>query len=97
MVCHGYVWSVDGERIIYATDTVDLRNAPEGQYDYFFIESNYDTTKLLNMTARGKFGYNVVAGAKRHMSTQTCKAFYYMNRRDQESKLIELHMSGRFY
>ena len=95
--CYGYVWSIGGERIIYATDTVDLRHAPGGQYDYFFIESNYDNTKLLNMAMRGSHGYNVVAGAKRHMSTQTCKAFYYMNRKDQESKLIELHMSGRFY
>lgn len=97
VICYGYIFEVSGDRIIYCTDTSDLRNAPEQAYDYFFIESNHDVTKLLNLASQRNFGYNVIAGAKRHMSTQTAKAFFYMNRRSPQSKLIELHMSSRFY
>lgn len=97
VVTYGYIWEFRGKSIIYATDTSDLRHAPEREYDYFFIESNHDITKLLNIASNRSFGYNVIAGAKRHMSTQTAKAFYYMNRRDKDAKLIELHQSGRFY
>lgn len=97
VLVYGYIFEINGERIIYCTDTSDLRHAPEQIYDYFFIESNHDVTKLLHMASIRSFGYNVIAGAKRHMSTQTAKAFYYMNRRSPESKLIELHMSSRFY
>lgn len=97
VVCYGFIFEMKGASVIYCTDTSDLRNAPEKTYDYFFIESNHDVQKLLQIASARSFGYNVIAGAKRHMSTQTAKAFYYMNRRNADSKLIELHMSSRFY
>jgi phosphoribosyl 1,2-cyclic phosphodiesterase len=97
VVTYGYTWNVDGRSIIYATDTSDLRHAPIKEYDYLFIESNHDEKKLEIMTSTRSYAYNVVAGAKRHMSTQTAKAFYYMNRRNKDAKFIELHQSSRFY
>jgi phosphoribosyl 1,2-cyclic phosphodiesterase len=97
VLCYGFTFEMNGASVIYCTDTSDLRHAPEQPYDYFFIESNHDVTKLLNLASARSFGYNVIAGAKRHMSTQTCRAFYYMNRRNKDAKLIELHMSNRFY
>jgi phosphoribosyl 1,2-cyclic phosphodiesterase len=97
VVTYGYTFEINGESVIYCTDTSDLRNAPNKPYDYLFLESNHDVQKLLNLASARSFGYNVIAGAKRHMSTQTAKAFYYMNRRNKDSKLIELHMSSRFY
>jgi Cft2 family RNA processing exonuclease len=97
VVCYGYVWEDNDDRVIYATDTSDLRNAPEQTYDYFFIESNHDERKLMQLADSRSFGYNVIAGAKRHMSTQTAKTFYYMHRKDKDSKFVELHMSSRFY
>jgi L-ascorbate metabolism protein UlaG (beta-lactamase superfamily) len=97
VVCYGYVWEVNGLEVIYATDTSDLRHAPKKNYDYFFIESNHDEVKLSSLTSQRNFGYNVFASAKRHMSTQKAKAFYYMHRKDKDSKLIELHQSARFY
>lgn len=98
VLCYGFVWEFQGNRIIYATDTSDLRNAPELTYDYFFIESNHDEKKVAQLISqRNKFGYNAYAGAKRHMSTQTAKGFYYMHRESADSKFIELHKSSRFY
>lgn len=98
VLTYGYVFESNGKTVIYATDTSNLNNAPKIKYDYMFIESNHDEKKL-NMLLYGKvnYGYNAYAGAKRHLSTQKAKAFYYSNRRDKDSKLIELHMSSRFY
>lgn len=97
VVTYGYTWSADGEEIIYVTDTSDLRNAPVKTYDHFFIESNHDEKKIEHLKEDVRFGYNVYAGAKRHLSTQKAKLFYYMNRRSADSSFTELHMSSRFY
>jgi phosphoribosyl 1,2-cyclic phosphodiesterase len=100
VLTYGYYWEhFTGESIIYATDTSDLRNAPtDMKFDYLFLEANHDEKKVEQLLhASGKFGYNAYAGAKRHMSTQKAKSYYYVNRKSKESKLIELHMSSRFY
>lgn len=100
VLTYGYVWEYEGKQIIYATDTSHLDNAPDLKFDYFFIESNHDEKKveqLMDQRNQKKFKYNAYAGAKRHMSTQTAKGFFYMNRRSTEAKLIELHQSSRFY
>lgn len=98
VLTYGYVWSVGTDRVIYATDTSTLAKAPLGKYDYFFIESNHDETKLEAVKhSRSKFGYNVYAGGSRHLSTQKARAFYYTRRNSKESKFIELHQSARFY
>ena len=94
----GFVIVMGNKNIIYATDTYSLEEAPKLEYDYLFLESNYDeniVNKLMNK--RSKYGYDVFESAKRHLSTQQSKAFYYMHRRDKQSKWIELHQSGRFY
>ena len=94
----GFVIIISSTNIIYATDTYSLEEAPKLEYDYLFLESNYDeniVNKLMNK--RSKYGYDVFESAKRHLSTQQSKAFYYMHRRDKQSKWIELHQSGRFY
>ncbi|KRE33446.1 hypothetical protein ASG85_14360 [Paenibacillus sp. Soil724D2] len=98
VLTYGYTWvNAEGESIIYVTDTADLRNAPVQTYDHFFIESNHDEKKIDGMKFDTRFGYNVYAGAKRHLSTQKCKLFFYLNRRSSDSTLTELHMSSRFY
>ncbi len=98
VVCFGYVISKNDMNIIYATDTASLENAPKMKYDYLFLESNHDDNKVKQyMNKRHKYGYDVYANAKRHLSTQLCKEFYYLNRKDRDSKLIELHQSERFY
>ena len=95
--CHGYVWEVKGQRIIYATDLWSTEYAPEGPYDWIFMESNHDETKVQEVMNRSHNGYDAWRSAKRHLSRQQAKEFYYVNRRGKESQWIELHKSERFY
>jgi len=75
-----------------------MDNAPKHKYDYIFLESNYDEHKIRAVKdSRKKYGYEVLDGALRHFSTQQCREFYYLNRRNSKSELIELHKSNRFY
>lgn len=98
VVTYGYTWQVEGLNIIYATDTNTLEHAPLKQYDYLFLESNYDVKKLeLARGKRSKYGYDPYISGLRHLSTDDCKTFYYLNRRNKNSELIELHKSERFY
>ncbi|MCS5347889.1 MBL fold metallo-hydrolase [Staphylococcus aureus] len=98
VVTYGYVWRFEGNEIIYATDTSSLEHAPKKQYDYLFLESNYDITKLEMVRGKTKtYGYDPYASGLRHLSTKDCKTFYYMYRRNRDSELIELHKSERFY
>ena len=87
----------------FPPDTVLPHNNPvhtpeDIPLDYVFLESNYDENKLRTMAKEYKRrGYNPLESSLRHLSTQKCKEFYYVHRRDKDSKLIELHMSHRFY
>lgn len=97
--CSGYTINYKGLNLIYATDTASLEHAPKEKYDYFFIESNHDEKKVeaIRNNTYKKYGYNAYAGAKRHLSTQQSQLFYFLNRKEKESKWIELHKSRRFY
>ena len=96
VVTYGYIWTIEDKRIIYATDTHDLSLAPVDEpFDYLFIESNHDEKKI--KMAKATKGYDPKVSAQRHMSTQKAKEFYYVNRKDKDSELIELHKSERFY
>lgn len=96
---HGFVITKGDRSLIYATDTFSLENAPTQKYDYFFIESNHDETKIekIRNTARKQYGYDAWKNAMRHLSTQKSKAFYYIHRRSKDSLWVELHKSERFY
>lgn len=103
VVNNGYVIKIskDNEEynVIYCTDSSNYSNAPtDDKYDYLFLESNHDE-QVINAIKNPKkqYGYNVKVNASRHCSEQRAKAFYYTNRRDEESEFIELHKSERFY
>lgn len=98
VVTQGFTWKMENKQIIYATDTSSLDNAPTIKYDYLFLESNHDEKKLEQVRNKvSQYGYDPYAGGMRHLSTQKCKTFYYLNRRNKDSPLIELHKSERFY
>ena len=97
VVTTGYVFKIGDNDVIYATDTSTLENAPDIKYDYFFIESNHDEKKIELIMNDKSYKYDAFQNAKRHLSTQSAKAFYYMRRKNSESKFIELHKSERFY
>lgn len=95
--CTGYAIQMNGLNILYATDTSEI-HAPDLKYDYVFLESNYDERKLRELAKTySRKGYNPYTSAYRHLSTQQCKEFYFVHRRNKDSQLIELHQSKRFY
>lgn len=95
----GFVIKMKGLVILYMTDSSKVE-PPEGLvYDYVFLESNYDERKIKELSKKYKRkGYDPYTDSlTRHLSTQKCKEFYYVNRRSEESVLVELHQSSRFY
>lgn len=95
----GYIIEMKDLCILYMTDTSAV-NIPEPKlFDYVFLESNYDEIKLKQQAKQyERRGYNPYeSSVYRHLSTQKCKEFYYLNRRSKDSELIELHKSSRFY
>ena len=84
--------------ILYATDTCHIENPDEIPIDYFFLEANYDENKLAELRKQYKTRtYDPINSSLRHLSVQKAKTFYYLNRRNSDSELIELHKSNRFY
>lgn len=93
-----FVIDFDGMKVFYATDTNEVLNPMGFKFDYIFCESNYCTKKLQEIGKQYKTkGYDPFVNALRHLSTEKCKAFYYMNRKNKEVPLLELHKSKRFY
>ena len=94
----GYIIQMKGLNILYMTDTARVNPPSDLLLDYIFLESNFDERKLRQEAKRyKKHGYDPYLSVTRHLSTQKCKEFYYTHRRNEESKLIELHQSQRFY
>lgn len=84
--------------ILYATDTNKVNLPEQIPIDYCFLEANYDEKKLEQVYKQySNRHYDAREGSLRHLSKQKCKEFYFLNRRNAESPLIELHMSSRFY
>lgn len=98
VLCHGFHFDMKGLKILYCTDAAKM---PEFDSDFladiFFLESNHNGQKVFLASKSGRYGYNVIYGASRHLSTSKSKAFYLTHRRDRESPWIELHKSDRFY
>lgn len=94
----GYIIQMKRLNILYMTDTANVPASEDIPLDYVFLESNFDEKKLKQQAKKYKrHGYDPYLSVTRHLSTQKCKEFYFVHRRDENSKLIELHQSHRFY
>lgn len=94
----GYVIQTKGLDILYMTDTAKVEPPGGLKFDYIFLESNFDERKLREQSKRyRRKGYDPYLSVTRHLSTQKCKEFYYVNRKNESSILVELHQSHRFY
>ena len=94
----GYILQMKGLNILYMTDTAKVTAPDDIPLDYVFLESNFDERKLKEQAKRyRRHGYDPYLSVTRHLSTQKCKEFYFVHRRNEDSKLIELHQSHRFY
>ena len=101
--CFGYVLKFDDLEILYSTDlknTNDLSRFTEEngfQYDYTFLEANYDETKLRMLGDSWHGQYNAyVDSSERHLSRDESLKFY-VKYRAEGGEYIELHKSNRFY
>lgn len=94
----GFMIHMGREDILYVTDTSEVNIPKDAKFDWFFIESNYDETKLREAAKNYRRGkYDPGDSAYRHLSTQQAKGVYYSHRRNKDSPFIELHKSSRFY
>lgn len=94
----GYIIQMLGLNILYMTDTARVPAPEDIPLDYIFLESNFDERKLKEQAKKYKrHGYDPYLSVTRHLSTQKCKEFYFLHRRNAESVLVELHQSRRFY
>lgn len=102
-LCFAYVLKFEDLEVVYATDlknTEDLSRFTEEngfQYDYTFLESNYDETKLRILGDSWHGQYNAyVDSSERHLSKDDSLKFY-VKYRTEGGEYIELHKSTRFY
>lgn len=94
----GYIVQMKRLNILYMTDTAKVTAPDDIPLDYVFLESNFDEKKLREQSKKYKrHGYDPYLSVTRHLSTQKCKEFYFVHRRNKDSILIELHQSQRFY
>lgn len=102
-LCFAYVLRFDDLDVLYATDlkrTDELAEFTEEegiQYDYTFLEANYDEIKLRMLGDSWHGQYNAyIDSSERHLSKDESLRFYAKYRKEG-GKYIELHKSGRFY
>lgn len=95
----GFIIQMKKMNILYMTDTASIELPEDIPLDYTFLESNYDERKLQELGKQyRRHGYDPrINSVTRHLSTQKCREFYYLHRRNNDSPLIELHQSHRFY
>ena len=78
----GYKIKFAGKRSIYATDAANLNGISAKNYDYYFVEANYDEKDLRERIAQkeidGKYAYEKRL-PYRHLSFDQCHDFIYKN------------------
>ena len=84
---------MNGERLIYATDTCRLDHVEAKDFDWYLIESNYDEEEvemeIEQAKLEGTFCYKKrVQGT--HLSIQQCEEWLLKNMGD-DSKFIKMH------
>lgn len=102
-LCFAYVLKFEDLEVVYATDLKSTENLSRFteengfQYDYTFLESNYDETKLRILGDSWHGQYNAyVDSSERHLSKDDSLKFYVKYRKEG-GEYIELHKSTRFY
>lgn len=102
-LCFAYVLRFKDLDILYATDlkqTTELEEFTKQnriQYDWTFLESNYDPVKLKMLGDSWHGQYNAyVDSSERHLSKDDSLKFYVKYKKER-GEYIELHKSGRFY
>lgn len=89
----GYRLYIDHQKIFYATDTNSLDGIYAKNYDYYFVEANYEEEEIKErIKAKEMLGiYSYEKDViKNHLSKQKCDEFLYENM-GENSKYIYMH------
>lgn len=89
----GYRLYIDHQKIFYATDTNSLDGIYAKNYDYYFVEANYEEEEIKErIKAKEMLGiYSYEKDViKNHLSKQKCDNFLYENM-GENSKYIYMH------
>lgn len=98
VLTYAYDFKVKGYDVLFATDLANTDSLPNKKFDYIFLESNYDQ-EIIKQVEHKHYGryYPYLDSTTRHLSRQQNMAYFFTHRKNADSKLIELHMSKRFY
>ena len=92
----GYKLNVNGEKILYATDTNDLNGIDAPNYDFYMIEANYEDeeikARIAVKEANGQYAYEKEV-LKNHLSKAKADDFIAKNA-GANSRYIYLHGHG---
>jgi len=89
----GYRLNVNGQKVIYATDTAHLEGITARDYDLYMIEANYTDDDLQERIQRKQADGGYIYEHKvayRHLSKEQADAFIYSNMGDR-SEYVYLH------
>lgn len=85
----GYKLKINGNKLIYATDTNSLEHITAKNYDYYFIEGNYEDEEELHNRAVNEFYESRVK--KTHLSKVKATE-WLMKNMGNNSKYIFMHV-----
>lgn len=95
----GYRLYIDHQKIFYATDTNSLDGIYAKNYDYYFVEANYEEEEIKERIKvkeqLGIYSYEKDV-IKNHLSKQKCDNFLYENM-GENSKYIYMHQHEERY
>lgn len=93
---HGFSFIGKEISFLYCTDVSRSKELPDLQYDYIFLEANYDVNKLLLASEKSPKVRKRATRNYRHLSKQDSLQ-YAMTHLKSGGKYIPLHQSKEFY
>ena len=84
----GYKLKINGNKLIYATDTSQIEHVVAKNYDYYFIEGNYENEEELHQRAENQYYESRVRNT--HLS-KVAATEWLMNNMGNKSKYIFMH------
>ena len=89
----GYHFTIEGEKVFYATDTGSLSGIEAKGYDYYLLEANYEQDELegriREKKSAGQYAYEYRA-ARNHLSKEQAEDWLYQQM-GPNSKYLFLH------
>ena len=93
--CHGFSFIGQDISVLYSTDLAYTKDLPNLQYDYIFLEANYDVNKIIKASEDKRYKSRVKSNF-RHLSKQDSLQYVACHLK-KGGKYEPLHKSKEFY